>query len=128
MRLEWPNEAVKDIVSITGKPDRVTAVEIDVRDIESTTLATASIEKSYGRLDVLINNAGIASVDPDIQTRISTSVSVNVTGPASVSHTARFVNCFVSTDETPVHTYLENPPAAAVTVHWWKQYILLSTS
>jgi NAD(P)-dependent dehydrogenase (short-subunit alcohol dehydrogenase family) len=40
--------------------DRVTAVQLDVTDEESIAAAAASVAERFGRLDVLVNNAGIS--------------------------------------------------------------------
>jgi NAD(P)-dependent dehydrogenase (short-subunit alcohol dehydrogenase family) len=48
---------VEDIAS--GKGDRALVLEIDVTDAVEVEAATKSAEKHFGRIDVLVNNAGI---------------------------------------------------------------------
>ncbi|SDI41452.1 short chain dehydrogenase [Chryseobacterium taeanense] len=51
----------------------IKAVEIDVTNPESIRKAKNSIETEHGKLDILINNAGILGVNP--QTATETSVN-----------------------------------------------------
>ncbi|GHG73329.1 oxidoreductase [Streptomyces griseocarneus] len=48
--------AVEDLVALA--PDRVRAVRLDVTDAESIRQAVAEAEAGFGRIDVLVNNAG----------------------------------------------------------------------
>ena len=43
------------------------------------------IESQHGRLDALINNAGVASQSPDLKTRLEDTFAANVVGAALVS-------------------------------------------
>lgn len=54
--------AAEEIVAETGNP--TWAVEVDVTDVEAAREALRTTFEQYGRLDVLVNNAGVArSVD-----------------------------------------------------------------
>ncbi len=63
--------------------DRVTPLELDVTSAASWATALASVERTFGRLDVLVNNAGITDraglldLDPAAWERV---VAVNQTG------------------------------------------------
>jgi NAD(P)-dependent dehydrogenase (short-subunit alcohol dehydrogenase family) len=46
--------------AVTRQPVRVLAKVCDVRDPESVAALAASVKKQFGRVDILINNAGIA--------------------------------------------------------------------
>lgn len=68
----------------------VTSVEIDVTSDESISTATAYIKEKYGRLDVLINNAGIALDVKDrgkypLREMMKRTYEVNVFGAAAVT-------------------------------------------
>lgn len=63
-------EVIKDL---TEKGfNNIKAIEIDVTDTESVSKAKEIIEKEQGKLDILINNAGILGVQP--QTAEATAV------------------------------------------------------
>lgn len=67
----------------------LSALRIDVTDVSSVEAAAKEVEKKFGRLDVLINNAGLTDTtlpgNPDLKTRLDTVLTTNVTGPAVVS-------------------------------------------
>ncbi|KAF4633616.1 hypothetical protein G7Y89_g4504 [Cudoniella acicularis] len=47
------------------------------------------VEKEFGHLDALINNAGSGNGDPDVYTRYKTCMDTNVIGPAVVAEVFR---------------------------------------
>ena len=60
----------------------LSTVQIDVTDSDSIERAVTEVEKEFGHLDVLINNAGVGSCDDDIKTRMQLCMDTNVIGPA----------------------------------------------
>jgi NAD(P)-dependent dehydrogenase (short-subunit alcohol dehydrogenase family) len=54
--------AAKDLVAVLG--ERATAFQADLSQPEQVTALFESVKKSFGRIDVLINNAGIALPSP----------------------------------------------------------------
>lgn len=77
------NEAVK---SLSDLASTVEAVELNVSSDESISTCVADISKTHGRLDVLINNAGIANgplqTEPTLRKRFTKSLDTNVFGAA----------------------------------------------
>lgn len=72
---------VKEIEQIN--PHLVTAVLLDVQDQKSIDYARAVIEKKFGRLDVLVNNAGygsIGAIEEIPEDEIQRQFDVNVFG------------------------------------------------
>lgn len=72
---------VIDLESINK--DLVTAVVLDVQDQASIDVAAKQIEKKFGRLDVLVNNAGYGTLGPIEETdesEIQRQFDVNVFG------------------------------------------------
>jgi len=71
------------------------ALELDVGKPESVAKAFAAAERSYGRCDVLVNNAGIAKVFPFLEFPLDNFVAtmnVNVTGTLlCAQHAARLM-------------------------------------
>jgi NAD(P)-dependent dehydrogenase (short-subunit alcohol dehydrogenase family) len=69
----------------------VTFVQLDVLDEKSIAGAAENVDKNIGRLDILINNAGIhlkpdrSGLDPDID-EIRRTMDTNVYGPLWVCH------------------------------------------
>jgi NAD(P)-dependent dehydrogenase (short-subunit alcohol dehydrogenase family) len=85
-------EACKTAVSeIQGEKVKgnLFALELDVTNQLSVDNAAKQVEQQFGRLDVLINNAGISdttlSKDLDFKQRLDQVLTTNVTGPAIVS-------------------------------------------
>lgn len=60
-------------------------MQLDVTDGKSIEAAAAHVQQQFGRLDVLVNNAGVGSMDPDVKTRFQLCLETNVTGPAMVA-------------------------------------------
>ena len=67
-----------------GKPDTTLDVACDVADPAAITRAFAAVLKKFGRLDALVNNAGIAIFKPILDVTYedwSHVLAVNLTGP-----------------------------------------------
>lgn len=74
-----------------AKPDTTLALECDVSDPQSVAGAFASLVQRFGRLDALVNNAGIAIFGPILQTSFadwSRVLAVNLSGPFLCSQAA----------------------------------------
>ena len=68
---------------------RLSIVQLDVTDGASITRARDFVEKEFGYLDALINNAAVANSDPDVYTRYRAVMDTNVIGPAVVADVFR---------------------------------------
>ncbi len=71
--------------------DRVLEIEADVSEPDQVAAAIAEITARFGRLDALINNAGIAIFGPIMQTRLEDwqrVLATNLTGPFICSQAA----------------------------------------
>jgi len=55
-------EQLDDLVAEHG--DRIRAIRLDVADVDSVHAALAEARAAFGRLDVIVNNAGYANVAP----------------------------------------------------------------
>jgi NAD(P)-dependent dehydrogenase (short-subunit alcohol dehydrogenase family) len=67
-----------------GKPDATIAIECDVADPAGVHTALAMVQKHFGRLDALVNNAGIAIFKPILDVTYEDwqrVLAVNLTGP-----------------------------------------------
>ncbi|KAI1158013.1 putative short chain dehydrogenase/reductase [Nemania serpens] len=66
----------------------ISLLEIDVTDIKVITAAKEHVESTYGKLDVLINNAGVIITKPcDTLTNLRETFETNVFGTAVVTET-----------------------------------------
>lgn len=65
-------------------PERVLALECDVAEPAQVARAVAALEARFGRLDALVNNAGVAVFKPILETSYEEwqrVLAVNLTGP-----------------------------------------------
>jgi NAD(P)-dependent dehydrogenase (short-subunit alcohol dehydrogenase family) len=71
-------------VTALAKPDATLAVTCDVSNADAVAAAFAGIEHHFGRLDALVNNAGVAVFEPLMETSDADwnrVLAVNLTGP-----------------------------------------------
>ncbi len=74
-----------------AKPDATMAITCDVSDPAGVTAALKSVAERFGRLDALVNNAGIAIFKPILEVTYEDwqrVLAVNLTGPFLVSQAA----------------------------------------
>jgi NAD(P)-dependent dehydrogenase (short-subunit alcohol dehydrogenase family) len=82
--LDIEGELLKAAVAGLATPDRTLALHCDVADAVAVTAAMAALTKRFGRLDALVNNAGVAVFAPVLETSDadwSRILAVNLTGP-----------------------------------------------
>ena len=75
---------LKDAVAGLAKPDATLALHCDVSDAGAVACAIDAIAKRFGRLDALINNAGVAVFAPLLETSEADwnrILTVNLSGP-----------------------------------------------
>lgn len=76
---ESGQKAAKTIEELGGS---VEFVQLDVTDDATIYAARDYIAKKFGKLDVLVNNAGIISKEPTVRAEYLQTFNVNVFGPA----------------------------------------------
>lgn len=77
-------DLLAEAVRALGRPRHTFAVHADMARHTAIRRAVASVSKRFGRLDALVNNAGVASFKPILETTLeewSHVLSVNLTGP-----------------------------------------------
>jgi NAD(P)-dependent dehydrogenase (short-subunit alcohol dehydrogenase family) len=75
---------LKAVVASLAKPDSTLALVCDVSDTKQVASSMDSIAQHFGRLDALVNNAGVAVFAPVMETSDndwSRVLAVNLTGP-----------------------------------------------
>jgi len=86
--IEKAENAKKEIVGV-GIKGALSTVQLDVTDKKSIEKAAEWVQTKFGKLDVLVNNAGIGNKDPDVKTRFQATFETNVIGPAMVAEAFR---------------------------------------
>ena len=82
--LDILGDLLEKSIAALARPDATLALTCDVSDADAVAVAFIEIERRFGRLDVLINNAGVAVFAPLMETsdaEWSRVLAVNLTGP-----------------------------------------------
>ena len=82
--LDIDGETLSAACAALARPNETIAIQCDVADTKGIAVAIKAIDQKFGRLDALINNAGVALFKPilDISYEDWTRVlAVNLTGP-----------------------------------------------
>ncbi|KAH8429331.1 putative short chain dehydrogenase/reductase [Aspergillus melleus] len=89
--LDKANVAKSEIKKEPAIKNTLSTVQLDVTDHESISQAASTVEQQFGRLDVLINNAGVSGLGAVDNTarRMRLCLETNVIGPKIVSETFR---------------------------------------
>lgn len=89
--LDVDDEALRASVAALARPDDSMALHCDVSDAASVESGIAAVAARFGRLDALINNAGIALFKPLMETTPAEwqrVFDVNLTGPFLLTQAA----------------------------------------
>jgi NAD(P)-dependent dehydrogenase (short-subunit alcohol dehydrogenase family) len=82
--LDIEADLLRDAVAGLATPDATLALHCDVSDAEAVARAIDAVAKRFGRLDALINNAGVAVFAPLLETADADwnrILAVNLSGP-----------------------------------------------
>jgi NAD(P)-dependent dehydrogenase (short-subunit alcohol dehydrogenase family) len=82
--LDIEGELLDRAVAALADPDRTQALHCDVSDAAAVESAMQAVSRRFGRLDALVNNAGVAVFAPLLETSEqdwNRVLSVNLTGP-----------------------------------------------
>ncbi|KAK0624511.1 Short-chain dehydrogenase/reductase tropE [Lasiodiplodia hormozganensis] len=77
-------KAVDDLKA-KGFPGTVSTVKLEVQDAASIAAAAKVIEDDFGKLDILINNAGLMSSDTDYANQLQEEFPVNTFAPLLIT-------------------------------------------
>ncbi|KAJ6500175.1 putative short chain dehydrogenase/reductase [Mycena vitilis] len=77
--------AVKELQTIQGITGSVSALALEVASEESVAKAAAQVKSEFGRLDALVNNAGVVGAAPSVLERLHIALDTNVIGAAMVT-------------------------------------------
>jgi len=82
--LDIESAQLADAVAGLERPDDTLRLDCDVSDADAVTAAIDAVAQRFGRLDALVNNAGVATFAPLLDTGIdewNRILAVNLTGP-----------------------------------------------
>jgi NAD(P)-dependent dehydrogenase (short-subunit alcohol dehydrogenase family) len=82
--LDIERELLHGAVAALANPDNALALSCDVSDADAVSTAMATLSQRFGRLDALVNNAGVAVFAPLLDTSDADwnrVLAVNLTGP-----------------------------------------------
>jgi NAD(P)-dependent dehydrogenase (short-subunit alcohol dehydrogenase family) len=82
--LDIEHELLDQTFKAIAAPDTTLAIYCDVSDAKAVAAAVAKVGAHFGRLDALVNNAGIAIFKPLLETTLddwNRVLAVNLTGP-----------------------------------------------
>jgi NAD(P)-dependent dehydrogenase (short-subunit alcohol dehydrogenase family) len=82
--LDIADRQLTDAVTALGRPEDTLTLPCDVSNADAVTVAIEAVGQRFGRLDALINNAGVASFAPLLETTDedwNRILAVNLTGP-----------------------------------------------
>jgi NAD(P)-dependent dehydrogenase (short-subunit alcohol dehydrogenase family) len=86
-------ETAKKEIEATGIKGKLSTMTMDVTKEDTVAAAAAQVEKQFGKLDVLVNNAGLSdNTLPkawSLKRKLDQILTTNVTGPAIVSQAFR---------------------------------------
>lgn len=77
--------AMNDLTKAGGIKGGLSALQLDVTDSDSIDRAVQKVDEQFGRLDVLINNAGFIPREGTLQEQIQAIMLANAAGPAIVA-------------------------------------------
>ena len=77
--------AASSAIQAAGIKGKVSSIQLDVTDEPSIAAAVKQVESEHGRLDVLVNNAGIYSQAATLKGQLESTFSTNVIGAALVA-------------------------------------------
>ena len=89
--LDIDGDNLKKTMAAIGKPDVTLAITCYVADAAGVARAVATVAQKFGRLDALVNNAGIAIFKPILDVTYedwARVLAVNLTGPFLVTQAA----------------------------------------
>ncbi|ABE41377.1 SDR family NAD(P)-dependent oxidoreductase [Rhodopseudomonas pseudopalustris] len=89
--LDLDDEALRQAIEQLAQPERTLALHCDVADTNSIASDVAAVGKRFGRLDAVVNNAGVAVFKPLMETtpaEWNRVIEVNLTGPFLVIQAA----------------------------------------
>ena len=72
--------AASEAIQSTGIKGKILSIQLDITDESSIAAAAKKVEKDHGRLDVLVNNAGVYSKAPTLKGQLETTLNTNVIG------------------------------------------------
>lgn len=86
-------EKAKQEIEATGIKGKLSVVVMDVTKENTVSAAADQVEKQFGKLDVLVNNAGLSDntlpKEWSLKQKLDQILTTNVTGPAIVSQAFR---------------------------------------
>ena len=77
--------SAKSEIEAGGVRGTLSTLQLNVTDEKSIQQAVSKVEQDFGRLDPLMNNAGVASIYSDVKSRSESCMVTNAVGPTMVA-------------------------------------------
>ncbi|KAI9737872.1 MAG: hypothetical protein M1834_009242 [Cirrosporium novae-zelandiae] len=77
--------AASTLTALPNKTGTVSSLQLDVTSTPSIAAAVLLVEKTYGRLDALVNNAAVISTAKSASVALNENLTTNVVGPVAVT-------------------------------------------
>lgn len=78
-------KAASSAIQAAGIKGKISSIQLDVTDESSIAAAAKQVERDHGRLDVLVNNAGVYSQAATLKAQLESTFNTNVIGAALVA-------------------------------------------
>lgn len=81
----------RDLSKLSSLPDDIIKIQLDVRDLDSCKKAISTVIEQFGKIDVLVNNAGLSHMSTFEETPVEVGADIMATNYWGVSNMSKCV-------------------------------------